>query len=376
MSNELLVKGMVIQIGIYQAQGTDRPNKWGLELTVPGTGTPALRFGKPEYDTEQEAAYAAWRLTAKGVMVGLRKDLSEMAAESRREMERSGRPIRPGDPIYITNGQDEPNKVWEDRFEERVTRPQSDDAAHKIITEARDEAEHRLQEQPSSQLLSLGEIQKQIQVWSLREFGRNSTDLLTSTSYFNHTMPNVKITKTDVHLDSLCALLGLCEEVGEFEEAKSVEDQVDGLCDVSIYLCDYASREGIELGIFRIDRLDDRRAMEGFYEAYLEWTRKPLPALVGKLHQAHLKRFQGIRGFDNPEKFKAQQLNAVFGIVGHIWKWFDEVHHEEDEESEHYWGENYHEALNRTWTKIVQKREWLKDALYGGGHAHRSQEVS
>ena len=96
-----------------------------------------------------------------------------------------------------------------------------------------------------SDYLSLNEIQNQISIWSRKNFDTQVSKVC----------PNLV-------LDSLAPLLGIVEEVGELCHATLKHHQGirgydnleyyrnqrdDAVGDIMVYLCDYASREGIDL---------------------------------------------------------------------------------------------------------------------------------
>ena len=91
---------------------------------------------------------------------------------------------------------------------------------------------------------NLEEIQYEVSDWSQRNFGNQCSKA-----------------KPNLCLDSIAPLLGIVEEVGElahvtlkyhqgirgFDPLKYSLDRNDSVADILIYLCDYASREGINL---------------------------------------------------------------------------------------------------------------------------------
>lgn len=92
--------------------------------------------------------------------------------------------------------------------------------------------------------MSLREIQQEIGEWSRRNFGDQVSK------------------STGQTLGSLCPLLGIQEELGELchvvlkrhqgirgydDDAKYQAERDDAMADIMVYLCDYASREGVDL---------------------------------------------------------------------------------------------------------------------------------
>lgn len=96
-------------------------------------------------------------------------------------------------------------------------------------------------------MLQLQEIQKQVAEWSQKTFGDNQNNLSK---------------ETGVACGSWNALFGIQEEVGELSRThicgnqarkgydkpeKRRSDRIDACCDILIFLCDYAAREGFDL---------------------------------------------------------------------------------------------------------------------------------
>ena len=96
--------------------------------------------------------------------------------------------------------------------------------------------------------LSLAEIQKSVGEWAQRNFGNNQS---------KHPIDN-----NIGPMGSLCPLLGIIEEVGELahcvlkahqgirgfnDSEKYLTERDDALGDILIYLCDFATREGVNL---------------------------------------------------------------------------------------------------------------------------------
>lgn len=92
--------------------------------------------------------------------------------------------------------------------------------------------------------MSLREIQQEIGEWSRRNFGDQVSK------------------STGQVLGSLSPLLGVQEELGELchvvlkrhqgirgydDDAKYQAERDDAMADIMVYLCDYASREGVDL---------------------------------------------------------------------------------------------------------------------------------
>lgn len=77
----------------------------------------------------------------------------------------------------------------------------------------------------------INEIQTQVGLWSLRNFGNQ-----------------VSKVNSSIVLGSRAPLLGLLEEFLEWETALTPVDSNDAIADMFIYLCDYTYRRNIRLG--------------------------------------------------------------------------------------------------------------------------------
>ena len=115
--------------------------------------------------------------------------------------------------------------------------------------------------------MSLREIQREIGEWSRRNFGDQVSK------------------STGQVLGSLSPLLGIQEELGELchvvlkrhqgirgydDDAKYQAERDDAMADIMVYLCDYASREGVDLeGVLTMtwNRVKSR-----------DWTNRPQDA--------------------------------------------------------------------------------------------------
>ncbi len=119
------------------------------------------------------------------------------------------------------------------------------------------------------------ELADSVYLWSSANFGSNSG------------------------LGLLCPLLGLVEEVKEYNEALDLNEQEDALGDICIFLMDYCKRSGMVLS----------------FPTQFDLTNTDIGYWVGQLSHARLKRIQGIRGMDNIEVFRVKEYEAVEGIL-------------------------------------------------------------
>lgn len=175
---------------------------------------------------------------------------------------------------------------------------------------------------------TLSSIQREVGEWSLANFGNQRSKV-----------------NPEMLLGSLAPLMGMAEEIGEFAGAKSVEDMRDALGDVLIYLCDYASREGLELP-------DDTPPMPTGVNVRNLGLSLVVEAL-GVLFHHTLKRHQGIRGYDNLGFYEASRNNAVIGLLNAIDALCKEIGMDRDD------------VLNFTWEAVVKKRNWVANPTEG-----------
>ena len=164
--------------------------------------------------------------------------------------------------------------------------------------------------------MQLSKIQEEVAEWSQRNFG-------------------AQVSKTTgQELGSLAPLLGLGEELGELEEARSKGDLFllrDAVGDCFIYLLDYCSREGLSFE----DLWNNSRSASG---------PKVHLYLYGKLLHVVLKRHQGIRGYDIEKKFNHEHTVSLQWIIGELKQ---EVDAPED-------------LLQKVWQE-VKERDWKKN---------------
>mgnify|MGYP000533640357 FL=1 len=117
--------------------------------------------------------------------------------------------------------------------------------------------------------------------------------------------------------------------------------------DIFIYLCDFSFRENCKLPI-GVDSLgediDEKHGPE-----------KSLIVYVGKLHHCMLKRHQGIRGYDDDDKFKGERIKLLYQLLGQLERFVKETLPKT----------NLLQIANETWNKIVSKRDWKKDPKTG-----------
>lgn len=177
----------------------------------------------------------------------------------------------------------------------------------------------------------LNEIQGQVGRWSQENFGYNKSK---------------SPTNENVVLGSIAPVLGMFEELGELIESVSQEDRLDAVGDIGIYLCDYTYRENIP-----IDDLGfaSSKSLQNHTEHCLSLTN-----CLGNLCHVVLKRHQGIRGYDNYDKYHSERMIHLSDLVGIL----NEYCREE-------FSRPFHSIVRETWEKIVQKRNWKDNAQNG-----------
>lgn len=160
-------------------------------------------------------------------------------------------------------------------------------------------------------VLSLPEIQAEVEEWSRRNFGEQVSKATGQT------------------LGSLAPLMGIVEENGERYAAKTEADREDAIGDTMIYLMDFANRDGM-----RIDELPAGNAFVSTVES------------IGRLFHATLKRHQGIRGFDNPETYTALRDQSCANLIARL--------------RYRCGSERFLEIVNTAWS-TVKRRDWEKN---------------
>ena len=186
------------------------------------------------------------------------------------------------------------------------------------------------------------QIQFQVGAWNIENFGNQETPYLNAV--FLNDDPTLQYR---VELGSLAPLMGMVEELGELFEARNNADIRDAIGDISIYLCDYCCRERLVFPTrVVLEEKEQRPGSQG------------LVVNLGRLYHCHLKRHQGIRGMSDDTKFNEARMAALRALVWHL-----EVAARTAES-------NLVVILNETWNKVVKKRNWVRDPVTGGGHAH------
>jgi len=125
-------------------------------------------------------------------------------------------------------------------------------------------------------------------------------------------------------------LLGIQEELGELEEAKTPEEVEDAVSDVIIYLADFVYQTGITL--------------------YCPAERER-GSCLGQMYRAVLKNSQGIRGYGDETFFKRE---LAYWCSLFLWEFCDSVV-----------GTNGIDLAFEEFTSKVSKRDWVANPEAG-----------
>lgn len=139
---------------------------------------------------------------------------------------------------------------------------------------------------------------------------------------------------------ALAPLAGIIEEFGELEVAWCSDEAVDAFCDQLVYLADVCYRAGVVLDV------------EWNSEYELGMAGDPQIPL-GQLAHAILKRHQGIRGFDDDNKFRSLVQEGAKGLFYSINRDFN-LHLLVNDDVD--LADEYEQTL-----KKVLKRDWVEN---------------
>lgn len=145
-------------------------------------------------------------------------------------------------------------------------------------------------------------------------------------------------------LDHLAPLMGIMEELGEFNSADIACDRVDAIADMSIYFFDYCNRS-------MIDVVEMINSYEG-----TKHTLPPLVSALGKMFHVELKHLQGIRRYADPIYYLQEKKKAAFLFIMSLAS----VAHEYSPP-----GISLADLTKQTWDAIVSKRDWKKNVQTG-----------
>ncbi len=140
-------------------------------------------------------------------------------------------------------------------------------------------------------------------------------------------------------VDDTKLVLGIAEELGEMDDAKTLVKRRDAIGDILIFACQLANSNRLDFGVL----------MES------EEIEITISSALGRLAHATLKASQGIRGYDDPEKRRRAIAEGLWSLIGSLRLF---AHMVLDISG-------FHQIFVET-AEHVLKREWHKDSLRGG----------
>lgn len=192
-------------------------------------------------------------------------------------------------------------------------------------------------------LATLTNLQNAVHQWSHANFGDQISKAIT-----------IGITREDrenhngevpLPLGSLAPLLGLVEELGEYNDARVQSDVVDAISDIGIYLLDYCWREGANISV----------AYKAAMTVKTHENQNPrtvgmhmIVSGIGHLCHCTLKRHQGIRDMDIPAVYQGHRDASLAKILAGLEILSQEVA-----------GKSCIDLMGKTFLNIVKKRNWL-----------------
>lgn len=198
---------------------------------------------------------------------------------------------------------------------------------------------------------SYDQIQKEVGRWAKTNFGDNESPyfVLKIEPFPQGWCPGHPMPHTLVALESLCPLMGIAEEIGELARAKDRNEIEDAIGDIFIYVCDYAYRVGfpvpIGLNAMRVIDVDGDLLL-----GLVSWS--------GKLFHGTLKRHEGIRGFDDKNKYLEHCETCTTMLLGYLEAYADAF------------GVDLLTIANKVWADVSQ-RNWKnspKDGINEAGN--------
>ena len=145
-----------------------------------------------------------------------------------------------------------------------------------------------------------------------------------------------------LHLGRVAPLLGIFEEIYEYIFAQTVEEALDALGDIAIFLVDYLSRCG--------KAPEDIASLLLDVNAYnASWAE----CLYLARHE--LKRVQGIRGYKDKEQYDTMRDDSVRDLINVV-----------NIQLKRFNKSGIAEILLETW-ESVKKRNWKKNPENGTG---------
>lgn len=185
-------------------------------------------------------------------------------------------------------------------------------------------------------------LQTRVGEWSLANFG-----------------PQISKVNGDP-MYSFAPLLGILEEtLSETPFADNRQDQVDGVGDTCIYMCDFATREGdLDIqGVFteyitRIKPYSEKYPVSTtlFSEEITKQEKFSISELCGKLCHIVLKHHQGIRKFAQRDYYVENRNLALCRII---------------EQIQMFYNLDFFATGELVFDKVVSKRNWKTNPVTG-----------
>jgi len=162
--------------------------------------------------------------------------------------------------------------------------------------------------------------------------------------------------------------LGVIEEFGEIDHTKQLDEKLDGVGDLCVYIGQLLN--GNRLAIRPVIELAEMLAADwdGNEAAQAD---NPPAALVGAFAHTVLKREQGIRGYDVDAFWRTELVFSLASLMAHakLDVMFLDAALEAD--ASHYTRLHEGGLIRRTYidvaSKVVLKRNWAADKLAGAG---------
>lgn len=176
-------------------------------------------------------------------------------------------------------------------------------------------------------------LQSRVGEWSLANFGPQIS----------------KVNGDPMH--SFAPLLGIMEEaLCETSFANERQEQIDGVGDICIYMCDFATREGdLDLEAVLKEYMT-KPTSPLFSEELTNKDRFNLSELCGKLCHIVLKHHQGIRKFANRDYYVENRNLVLCRIIEHI---------------QIYYNLDFFATGEKVFNEVVSKRNWKVNPVLG-----------
>lgn len=206
-------------------------------------------------------------------------------------------------------------------------------AVNDVVCKLKESPPKEEQDMTNPSIRTIADLQDAVSNWSLMNFGQ-------------------QISKADGRvLGSISPLLGMAEELGEFEAAGDIGEKEDALADILIYGCDFAAREATYLddAILTADPGDFDGDADSFRIG--KCVRH-----LGRLYHCVLKRHQGIRGFDDYQYYKENRDDALGAFFISVSELANELQDRNNSSNR-----SLFQMGRDTFLEVISKRDWNKD---------------